>query len=449
MTNQALAVRTEKAAIVLPSEARKDIRSGVCALSIFAALIGGWAIFAPLDAAVIASGMVEVAGNRKSVQAVYTGIVRSTHVVEGQRVAKGQVLIELSSDDLDAELNAVEAQLIDAEARLAALKAEAANAETLEAPPRWSKLSPSALAIADEALKRQAQALTSQRQALKAQLDVLAQRAGQAEAQAAGMERQRGKITQQVKLLDADIAAARQLAEKGYGSQARVRLQSRAQAEVEEKRAELETSIGGARERVLELKLQSASLISDRGKTREKETADLDLKAAELRARFAGLNARLQANAVRATASGRVLGLSVFTVGAVVAPGQQLLQIVPERPELVLKGRIDPRDADDVYPGQKSEIRISALNTRFAPLLAGTVSKISSDSLLDERTNLRYFTIEVNVATSELARLGQDAGGELKPGLPVEILIPIRSRTAFEFVFEPLTQSMWTAFRQN
>lgn len=449
MTTQALTVLQPQTVVALPLEARRDIRSGVRALTIFGALIGSWAIFAPLDAAVIAPGMVEVAGNRKSVQAVYSGIVRATHVVEGQRVAKGQVLVELSSDDLDAELNAVEAQLIDAEARLAALKAEAANAETLEAPARWMKLSASARAIADAALVRQNQALISQRQALKAQLDVLAQRAGQAEAQAVGMERQRGMVTQQVKLLDADISAARQLAEQGYASQARVRLQSRAQAEVQAKRAELDTSIGSARERVLELKLQSASLISEREKAREKETADLDLKAAELRARFAGLNARLQANAVRATASGRVLGLSVFTVGAVVAPGEQLLQIVPERQELVLKGRIDPRDADDVHAGQKSEIRISALNTRFAPILAGTVAKISSDSLLDERTNTRYFTVEVNVAASELARLGHDAGGELKPGLPVEILIPIRSRTAFEFLFEPLTQSMWTAFRQN
>ena len=149
-------------------------------------------------------------------------------------------------------------------------------------------------------------------------------------------------------------------------------------------------------------------------------------------------------------ASGQVVGLKVFTIGGVIPPGETLMEIVPERVKLVVQTQIAPTDADDIYVGQEAEIRISALHNRQLPILTGKVTRLSADSFLDERTGQRFFTAEVNADPVVLKKFSElVGGGRIKAGLPVEVILPTRKRTLFQYLMEPLDQSLWSTFREQ
>jgi HlyD family secretion protein len=147
-----------------------------------------------------------------------------------------------------------------------------------------------------------------------------------------------------------------------------------------------------------------------------------------------------------------VVGLSFFNAGAVISPGERILEIVPDEQDMIMRVRIRPMDADNVQVGQRANVRLAAFEGRQMPYLRAAVSRVSADRFEDERTGAPYFVVELRAPGSELERLREAMGGEdlrLSPGLPVEAVIPLRKRTAFQYLLEPLSQVVWRSFREN
>jgi HlyD family secretion protein len=111
---------------------------------------------------------------------------------------------------------------------------------------------------------------------------------------------------------------------------------------------------------------------------------------------------------------------------------QKLMNIVPERMPLRVQARISPDDADDLQIGQRALIRLTSLHERSLPDLEGQLTRLSADSLVDERTGQRYFSVELTVPNDQLRLIrsvrGQDFA--LRASMPADVLIPLRKRTA-------------------
>ena len=154
---------------------------------------------------------------------------------------------------------------------------------------------------------------------------------------------------------------------------------------------------------------------------------------------------------MRAPTSGLVVGLQANTVGGVIRPGEPVMDIVPEDQDLIVEAQVRPEDADDLRVGQRSEVRITAFSGRSMPLLDGEVHRISADRFVDERSGMAYFVAQVQVSAEELREFeeGGDSTIRLRPGLPAEIVVPTRKRTALQYLIEPLNQSLWRGFREN
>jgi HlyD family secretion protein len=130
---------------------------------------------------------------------------------------------------------------------------------------------------------------------------------------------------------------------------------------------------------------------------------------------------------------------------------QKLMNIVPERMPLRVQARISPDDADDLQIGQRALIRLTSLHERALPDLEGQLTRLSADSLVDERTGQRYFSVELTVPNDQL-RLIQSVRGKdfaLRAGMPAEVLISLRKRTAPQYLFGPLVSAFWTSFREH
>jgi len=224
----------------------------------------------------------------------------------------------------------------------------------------------------------------------------------------------------------------------------RVRELERQEAELKGQQASMEAEYARAGEGIGETKMQSLSVSRDRLEQVESDLKDTQSKLSETLPKLVATREQLEHSLVRAPVTGQVVGLDVFTIGGVVAPGQKLMDIVPDGRELVIQAQLKPTDADDAYPGQKAQVRFLSIHNRSLPLLTGTVRTVSADSFTDEKTGRSYFKTEIVVPEPELNRVRSVLGnGELRPGLPVDAVLKVRKRTALEYLLEPLTGALW------
>lgn len=409
-------------------DARKEIRFGVGVFAIFFVLFLGWAAFAPLDAAVVAPGVVVVSGARQTVQHRDGGIISNILVDDGQRVEQGEILIELSAPEVLARKEALLSQVLDLQMQRAQLMAQQAGRTQIEAPREWAALPPEDRETAALALERHRREAAARRAALRSQ------RAGNAvDARIAGYQEEIVSVNRQHQLLEDELAGVRSLAERGLMPLTRVRALERAQAELDGRRAELRAAI--------------ATALEDRAE----QVRDIEARLAQLLPQLAGARAELENTLLRAPVSGVIVGLQANTLGGVIRAGEPVMDIVPEGQDLIVEAQVRPEDADDVHPGLESEVRITAFSGRSMPLLTGEVQRISADRFTDERSGAAYFLARISVPQPELQRLADDprTHAQVSPGLPAQVVIPTRKRTALQYFLEPLNQTLWGSFRES
>lgn len=452
MTSHELAVTTAGSAPqILADDIRKEGRLAFIVGGVF---FGGfllWSALTPLDAGAFAAGVVEVAGNRQSVQHREGGTIAALYVGDNQSVKKGDALLRIASGDIAAEERGLTSEYVMLVAQNARLMAEQRGSDAMAMPAEFAPLSGDDKRMADEAVATQSAVLRVRRSAVVAQKSVLGQRAAQSSAQIGGIAQQREANREQRRTIADELDGLRELADKGYVTKTRLRALERAAAGLDGDYGSQAADIARAREAIGEQSMQSNVLDRDVLKEVNSDIRDVALRLNELRPRLAAARERLARSVVRAPASGRVVGLTVFTVGGVVAPGQTLMEIVPQDRELVIKARIAPDDADDVHVGMVTQVRFPTIRGRnIAPLTARLVA-FSADSLTDQRTGASFFEGEVRVPESELRKITSNNvdGVSIRPGLPAEILIPLAKRTVLQYLFEPLTQTFWRTGREH
>lgn len=402
---------------------RKEIRAGVIALALFFIGFGGWAAFAPLDAAVVAQGVVVVSGNRQTVQHRDGGIISRLAVREGDQVQQGQILIELGATEVVAQARGLLSQVVDLQMQRARLTAEQTGAHTMERPAEWASLTPEERVEAEAAFERHEREVSVGRSGAWSEYD----------ARIAGYRGEIASLNRQESLLNDELAGTRELAEEQLVPITRVRALERSLAEIQGRRSELSGQIAAT--------LQE----------RNQELRRVEARLAELAPQLAGAREQLEQTRLRAPVAGVVVGLAVHTEGGVVRAGERLMDIVPIDQELLIEAQVRPDDADDLEVGQVTEVRITAFGGRNLPIVHGRVQQVSADRFTDERTGAAYFLARVTVPREELQRLEsvQSGSRRLRAGLSAQVIIPTRKRTALQYLLEPLNQMMWRSLREQ
>ena len=435
---------------LVAGDPQREIRLGLAVAGGFFLLFLGWAALMPLDAGVTAPGVIAVSGNRQTVQHKDGGVVTALRVREGQHVKQGQVLIELAAPDLRAAERALTSDYFLALAQQARLLAERTGQRDFPAPSEFSSLSAQDAPIAAAVMAQQRAEKRARYAALTAQQSVLGQRGGQLSQERTGYLNQRAHNIEQQKLIGEELDGLRSIASKGFTSMNRVRELERAEAELKGQQASMEAEYARAGEGIGETQMQSLSVSRDRAQQIEADLKETQSKLSEILPKLVSTREQLEHALVRAPATGQVVDLTIFTVGGVVAPGQKLMDIVPDGHELIIQAQLRPTDADDVYIGQKAQVRFVSVHNRSLPLFTGNVRTVSADSLTDEKSGRSFFRAEIAVPESELKEVQSVLGnGELRPGLPVETVLTVRKRTALQYLVEPLTSALWRSGHED
>lgn len=438
------------AAHVQAGNPNSEIRLGAAIAAAFFVLFLGWAAFIPLDAGVHAQGSIAVSGNRQSVQHRDGGVVTAIHVREGQHVGAGDVLVELSAPELRASERALTSDYLTLLARRARLLAESSGQRDFAVPAEFASLSAQDREIARQALALQRSEMRARAGSDSAQRSVLGQRAGQLVQQQGGFEKQRQALQRQEELIKQELDGLMSVAAKGYASMNRVRQLQRAQADLQGQEARMAAEHARAGEGIGETRMQSLSIGRARLESIESDLNETQAKLSDTLPKLVATREQLQRSLVRAPATGQVVGLTLFTVGGVVRPGETLMDIVPDGRELVIMAQVNPADADDVFVGQPAQVRFIGVHDRSLPLFKGQVKTMSADSFVDEKSGRGYFRAEIVVPQGEFARVRSVLGnGELRPGLPVETVMTVRKRTALQYLLEPLTGALWRSGHED
>lgn len=455
MTHAPAAVSLEgiEAILMPPADDSADdpIRKGLIAIIAFAAifLVGGMLL--PLDAAVVGQGHIVVAGNRQSVQHRDGGIVSQLFVREGQNVTEGEVLLEIDATELKSRESVMARKSVALRMREARLESEIKGARSFSRPEWIKHASPSEAADAEAAYLMQSQEFRSGLSVLGTQNALLTERIAQLQASLQGLEGETKSVIEQKALAQSQLEDIRGLYTRGYAALPRVRT---LESEVAELTGRLD-SLEGQRKRDLsaisEFEEQRRDLSAKLRDTAAQELSEVQTELLTLEPQLTEARAQIARAQVRATASGQVVSLSAFTEGGVVSPGQVLMEIVPDRANLVIDAMIRPQDARNIRVGQQAQVKFLIAHARRSPRLFGSVATISADQLVNEKSGQAFFRIQVELPPEEMARATKAFGDavEIGPGMPAEVLVPTRGRTALGYLLDPITDALWSGLREE
>lgn len=445
----AISSETPAVAALDDTPRRALLLGGVTAVLFFVVLLG-WAAFTRLDAAAFGEGQVTVAGNRQVVQNRYGGDIRTIAVKEGDHVRAGDVLVRLAASEAVAGERALTSTVIDLQAQRARLQAEL-EGTSIRWPAEFAQAPAADRPLIERAKRLQLAQVRARRGLLGATRGVLGRQERQIVEQERGYDAQVDATSVQRASLRAQMESTRRLAEQGVVSRNSVRALERSIAELDGSNADYVARGAALRQQVAATRQQVAE--TERRSTDEAAALlrDTQFRLNEALPRLAAARDQVERTLVRAPVSGRVVNLRLFSPGGVVQPGQTILEIVPDAAPLVVSARFQPEDIDGVFAGREAEVRFLSLHERDVPLLTGVIRTVSADSLRDEASGASYFTAELVVPESQVALLRRARGADtgIRPGIPVQVTVKLRSRTALEYFLEPLTEATTRSFHER
>lgn len=423
--------------------ARSPLVIGGGAALLMALLLIVWASTMSVAGGAIASGKVAIEGNRKAVQHREGGPVRAILVREGQRVEKGQPLLELKSTDLQAEVSILESTRIATVARLARLRAEARNASEITWSEQLDALRSDVQARS--IIEQETAVFDARLSAYRGNINLLQQQIEGRRRQIEGLEARLTATQAQLVSVDQEHASLLPLLEQGLIARPRVLGLERTSAGLTADVQTLKSQIDAERSSIQLAETQITQLERDRREAVSKEIAEMEARLAEVAPRLTSSQERLQQTTIAAPETGYVYGLNIFNQGAVVIPGQTILEIVPDADALVLSVDVNPNDVERVRPGQQVIVHLLAYSQRYQSVIKGRLEKVSADRFDDPQKQSSYYRGVVKIDPDELKK----ANAELVPGMPVQVVIETGDRTIMSYLLDPIFHVTDYAFRER
>ncbi|MDG0801927.1 HlyD family type I secretion periplasmic adaptor subunit [Pectobacterium polaris] len=403
-----------------------------------------WALFAPLDKGVMVNGSVVISGNRKVVQHNQGGIVDKIQVKDGDRVEAGQILLTLNEVDARSASEGLDGQYLQLVAREGRLLAEQQRLSDMVMTPRLQPLAEKPEMHVITALQRDL--LHSRQQSFKLEAEGMRSNIAGMEASLSAQRQVMSSKQKQRETLEQQLQGLRSLAAENYVPRNKMLENERLLAQLNGDIAQLAGDINRTRRDIEQQTLLIAQRQQEYDKEVNSELADVRALLSDVGSKKEKADFNLANIQMRAPVSGTVVGLKVFTEGGVIAPGQTLLEIVPDDQPLFVDARLPVELVDKVWPGLSVELQFVAFNQSTTPRVAGTVELLSADRLLDERDGSPYYSLRVQVDEAGKRAL---EGLEVKPGMPVQGFVRTGERSFVNYLFKPLMDRLHLALTEE
>jgi HlyD family secretion protein len=417
---------------------------GLSLVVVLAGGLGGWASTQEISGALIAPGLIVVETNVKKVQHPTGGVVGELLAHDGDVVKAGQIVVRLDDTVTKANLAIVTKNLDAALARAARLEAEQRGVDKIIFPPQLTdRAGDPDIAGVMTSESKLFDVRVNGRAGQKAQLH---ERVTQLNEEIAGLKAQENAKSQEIALVEKELAGVRQLYDQRLVQISRLTTLERDAARLNGERAQYIASRAQAKGKITETELQIIQVDKDMVSEVSKDLRETNDKIGEYIERKITAEDQLRRVDIRAPQDGIVEQSTVHTVGGVITAGDAIMLVVPQTDDLQVEAKVNPQDIDKLQVGQKTLLRLSAFNQRTTPELSGVVSRVSPDVTTEQRTGQSYYTIRVSMPPEEIARLGDV---KLIPGMPAEAFVQTGDRTMLSYLMKPLHDQLMRAFREK
>ena len=427
---------------------RESWRPAKVGLWVLGVGLGGfllWAALAPLDEGVPAAGQVTIDTKSKAVQHQLGGIVRKVMVREGEWVKEGQPLFELDTGAAMASHEQVRQQYLSQMSMQGRLMAEQSGASRIRFSPELTEAQKTDPAVMRQ-MQTQEDLLRTRRAALAADLGAMQENIG---GQEATLEAGRAVLESrkvQLSLLNEELARTRPLVAEGYAPRNRLLELDRLVADSMAVQADTGGQLARARQNIAEMRQRMVSRQQEYRKEVETQLTEVSGLVEANRGRVAATGEELARTEIRSPATGQVVGLAVQSVGAVVGPGQKLLDVSPNDEPLVVEVRIEPQLIDKVHAGLVADVRFNSFSKSPQLVVGGTVDSVSHDLLVDPHTGANYFLARVRLTPEGMKALGTH---RLQPGMPAEVVLKTGERSLLMYLLHPLTKRVAASLKEE
>lgn len=381
----------------------------------------------PLNVLVRGTGAVRVESHNIRLQSQEGGVVTRIHVREGDRVKRGDLLVELDNRTVDEAFEKTTLGKAALEVMERRLQNEVAGAEF-----DTVGLDASDAGVA-AAIEQERATFQARRGAQREAESVLREQVKQQSAEVQELKGQAGDLTRELALQREQVDLIEPLVKKGAAAQG-VLLQKRAELQ------RVQSALNQARARIPKVEAASREgesrlrqLQADFRSGAQDELRETQNQLARLGAEMSANSGRKGSAVIRAPSAGTVLKVQAPHAGMVLKPGEDLLELAPLDVPLVAEIRVRPEDRDRIWVGMDGRVRITAFVDGLGQTLPGKVTVISPDAITDP-DGVRYYLVTLNVSAGQMQR-------RIHPGMGAEVYLETGRRTLMSYLLKPLVRA--------
>lgn len=393
-----------------------------------------WSAFANLDEFTRGHGKVVPSSDVQVIQNLEGGILSELLVAEGAEVRRGQVLLRIDDTHFSSAHRESSVRIEQLSIKSKRLQAEATGEEFV-ADSSGSSVKLQELAV-----------YNSRQMELQGTQQVFTQQIAQKDQEVNELRVKINRLSKSVELLSKEIALTEPLVAEGAISEVEV---LRLQRQLNDLSGELNSSkiaLKGAVAAAKESKEKLQNIVITFKREAQEELNDVNNDLARLQEQAEALADRVDRTSVISPVNGTVKRLLVKTIGGVIKPGMDIVEVVPSEELLLVEVKVKPSDIAYLHPGQKARIRFTAYDFAVMGGLDGELLQISPDSITDERGD-SYYLLKVQTEDNFFS----PDGGKLPiiPGMTVSVDILTGSKTLLQYLLKPIFKTKELALRER
>lgn len=395
-----------------------------------------WAALAEVDEVTRGEGKVIPSSQNQIIQSLDGGIVKDILVREGQAVERGQIMLRIDPTRFVSSLRENRSQTLSLAVKAARLTAIAEGRPFVPPPETVTEI--------PQTVEQERQLYTAKMQEVEASVGIARQQLTQRNQELAEVRARREQASQSFDLTARELEVTRPLVKTGAVSDVELlRLErdvARYRGERDAASAQIpriQAAIAEAQRKIQEVELQM------RNQARS-ELSDVSAKLGALSEGSVGLADRVKQAEIRSPMRGTVKQLFINTIGGVVQPGKEIIEIVPSDEALLLEARVSPRDIAFLRPGQRALVKFTAYDFSIYGGLDGTVQHISADTVVDDKGNAFYeVRVRTNASTIGPKKL------PIIPGMVAEVDILTGKKSILAYLLKPVLRARAAALTER
>lgn len=397
-----------------------------------------WATFAKLDETTRGQGKVIPSREIQKISSLEGGIIEEMLIKNGEEVKEGQVIARLRDVAASSEFGSTEARVLGLQASIARLQAEVEGKIPV---------------FPDAVMKGAPQAVTDEMNAYRANKDKVDTQITVAQQQKSQRSQELNELTIKSGDLRGQVALAQEEKDMvaplvASGSAPRMEL-LQIDRSIKERQTELNSinaAIPRARSAIAEAEARINDVKNSAKAQAQTELAAKSMEISSLQRGIVGLSDKKDRTEIKSPVNGYVQAVKVYTVGGVVQPGQDFIEIVPKDDQLLVEARIKPQDIAFLYPDQQGMVKITAYDFSIYGGLKGKVVGISPDAVTDEKGESFY---HVRVMTEENALKRKGEVLPIIPGMVATVDILTGQKTVMEYLLKPFVKTLNSAMNER